>query len=70
MGISRKNIKSDDKKINKSNFYKNEKLFKIDDIDVNKILISKKEQYGTNKSIKSFIGYNDGDDDDIIWPLC
>ena len=66
MGISRKNIKSDDKKINKSNFYKNEKLFKIYDIDVNKILISKKEQYGTNKSIKSFIGYNDGDDDDII----
>ena len=70
MGIRRKSIKSDGKKINKSNFYKNKKLFKIDVIDVNKILISKKEEYGTNKSIKYFIGYNDGDDDDIIRPLC
>ena len=26
------------KKINKSNFYKNKKLFNIDDIDVNKVL--------------------------------
>ena len=34
------------KDINKSNFYKNKKLFKIDDIDVNKILVSKKEPYG------------------------
>ena len=31
------------KKIDKSNFYKNKKLFNIDDIDVNKMLISKKE---------------------------
>ena len=30
-------VNFDDKKINKSNFYKNKKLFKIDDID--KILI-------------------------------
>ena len=30
------------KEINKSNFYKNRKLFKIDDIDVDKILLSKK----------------------------
>ena len=29
--------------INISNFYRNKKLFKIDDIDVNKILVSKKE---------------------------
>ena len=27
-------------------FYKNQKLLKIDDIDVNKILVSKKEPYG------------------------
>ena len=31
----------DDKKINKSNFCKNKKLFNIYDIDVGKILISK-----------------------------
>ena len=35
-----------DKKINKSSFYKNKKLFKIDDIDAGKKLISKKEPYG------------------------
>ena len=37
-----KNIHFDDKKINKSNFYKNKKLCGIDDIDINKILVSKK----------------------------
>ena len=31
------------KEINKSNFYKNRKLFEIDDIDVDKILLSKKD---------------------------
>ena len=31
------------KEINKSNFYKNRKLFKIDDIDIDKILLSKKD---------------------------
>ena len=30
------------KKIAKSNFYKNKELFKVDDTDVDKILISKK----------------------------
>ena len=43
--MSGKNIISDDKKINKSNFYKKEKLFNIYDIDVDKIIISKKESY-------------------------
>ena len=38
-----KNITFDDEKINKSNFYRNKRLFKIDDIDANKILVSKKE---------------------------
>ena len=38
-----KNLNFDDKKINKSNFYRNKKLFNIDDIDANKILVSKKE---------------------------
>ena len=46
-------------KYQKSNFYKIKKLFKIDDVDVNKVLGSRKEPYGTNKSIKYFIAYND-----------
>ena len=37
------------------------------DLDVNKILVSKKESYGTKNSLKYFIGYND---DDAIRPLC
>ena len=45
---------------------KRKKIFNIDDIDVNKILVSKKEQYGKNNSFKYFIGYNDND---IIRPL-
>ena len=39
----------------KSDFYKNKKVIKIDDIDVNKILVSNKEPYGTNKSIKNIL---------------
>ena len=49
--MSEKNITFNDKKINKSNFYKSKKLSKIDGIDVNKILISKKEAYGKKKLI-------------------
>ena len=64
--MSGKSISFNDKKINKSNFYKNKKLFNINDLDVNKILVSKKESYGTKKSLKYFIGYND----DVIRPLC
>ena len=37
------------------------KISSIDDIDVNKILVSKKEQYGKYNSFKYFIGYNDND---------
>ena len=65
--MSGKNINFDDKKINKSNFYENKKLFNIHDIDVNKKLVSKKESYDTKNSFKYFIGYND---DDVIRPLC
>ena len=36
---------------------KTEKVFKINQIDVNKMLVSKKEPYGTNKTIKYFIRY-------------
>ena len=35
------------KKIKKSDFYKNKKVIKIDEIDVNKILVSKEESYGS-----------------------
>ena len=56
-----------DEKINKSNFYKNKKLFHIDDIDVNKTLSSKKESYGTKIWLKYINGYND---DGVIRPLC
>ena len=59
--MSGKNVHFDDKKIRKSNFYKNKKVFQIDDIDVNNILVLKKESYGTKKSLKYFIGYSDND---------
>ena len=64
--MRRNNIIFNDEKINKSNFYKNKKLFNIDDIDVNKILVSNKELYGKKNSFKYFIGYNH---DDVIRPL-
>ena len=41
----------DDKKINKSNFFKNKKPIKIDDIDIDNVLISEKEPYGKKKLI-------------------
>ena len=49
MRMSGKNIIFNDKKIQKIKFYKNKKLSKIDGVDVDKILISKKESYGTRK---------------------
>ena len=61
-----KSINFEDKKINKSNFYKSKKIFNIYDLDVNKVLVSKKESYGTKNSLKYFIGYNDVD---VIRPL-
>ena len=60
--MSGKSINFDDKKILKSDFYNNKnKIFNIDDADVNKILVSKKEQYGKYNPFKYFIGYNDND---------
>ena len=55
------------KKILKSEFYKNEKVTKIDDIDINKVLVSKEEPYGTKNLFKYFIGYNDNN---VIRALC
>ena len=65
--MSGKNINFEDKKFLKSDFYKNKKINSIDDIDVNKILASKKESYGTKNSLKYFIEYNNND---VIRPLC
>ena len=47
--MSRKNIIFNDEKINKSNFYRNKKPFILDDIDVNKLLISKRKRYRKKK---------------------
>ena len=65
--MSGKNINFDDKKIKNVAFTKNKKVIEIDDIDFDKILVSKEEPYGTKNSFKYFIGYNDND---IIRPLC
>ena len=65
--MSGNSISFDNNKILKSDFYNNKKIFNIDHIDVNKILVSKKEQYGKYNSFKYFIGYNDND---VIRPLC
>ena len=59
-------IKFNDKKIKKSDFYKNKKIFNISDIDINNILVSKKEKYGKYNSFQHFIGYNDNN---VIKPL-
>ena len=51
----------------KSINFEDKKIFKIHDLDVNKILVSKKESYRTKNSLKYFIGYNN---DNVIRPLC
>ena len=62
-----KNKNFDDKKIKKVTFTKTKKAFQLLDIDVNEILVSKKESYGTKNALKYFIGCNDND---VIRPLC
>ena len=52
--MSGKNINFDDKK-KKSNFYKNKNAFQIDDVDVNKILVSKKEPNGTKNALNTLL---------------
>ena len=56
--MSGKNVNFEGKKINKS---------KVDDIDVNKMLVSELESYAIKSSLKYFIGYNDND---VIRLLC
>ena len=56
--MSEKTINFGDKKINKKDYYNNKRQFNIEDIDINKILISKPEIYEKNMR-KYIIGYND-----------
>ena len=42
-------------------------MLKIEDIDINKIFISKKESYGAKNAIKYFIGYIDNNE---TKPMC
>ena len=65
--MSTRIIDFNDKKIKKSDFCnKNKKIFNTSDIDINKILVSKKETYGKYNSFKYFIGYNDNN---VVRPL-
>ena len=65
--MNEKNINFDNKNIKKSDFCnKSKNIFNVDNIDVNKILVSEKEQYGKYNSSKYFIGYNDNG---VIRPL-
>ena len=57
--MSEKNVSLREQEIKKSDFCKNKNAVKMDDIDVNKILVSKEEPYGTKNSFKYFTGYND-----------
>ena len=60
--MSKNNINFDNKKIKKKRLLQQkQKIFNKDDIDVNKILVSKREQYGKYNSFKYFIGYDDND---------
>ena len=65
--MSGKNINFDNKGNLKSDFYKKKTVNKIDNADVNKVLVSNEEPYGTKNSFKYFIRYNDND---FIMPLC
>ena len=49
--MSGKNINFDDEKVRKSNFYNNKKIYKIEAIDANHALVSKKESYGNKNSL-------------------
>ena len=54
--MSGKKIILNDKKITRSNFYKNKKLFKIDDINVSKILVSKRKSFSKKTHLNTLLG--------------
>ena len=64
--MNAKNINFDDKK-NFKKWLLQKTIFNVDDTDVNKILVSKKETYRKYNLLKYFIGYNDND---VIRPFC
>ena len=64
--MSGKSIKFGGEKVNKSKFCKNKKPFRAEDININKLLVSKKETY-CEKPFRYLIRCNDGD---VIRPLC
>ena len=53
--MSGNNVNFGGKKIKKRNFYENKKVIKIDDIHVNKILVSKEEPYGSKKILNTLL---------------
>lgn len=55
------------KRLTRETFIEIKKLFKIDGIDIDKILVSKEEPYGKKKSFKYYIGC---DNHDYFGPLC
>ena len=64
--MNRKNINFNNEKRKKSDLYKIKKIFNIDIIDANKILVSEKETYSKYNSFKFFIGYHDNG---VVRPL-
>ena len=53
--MSGKEINFENKKTIKNELYKSKKLFKIEDIDINKISVSKKEPYGTKNHLNTLL---------------
>ena len=54
--MSGNNINFEDKKIKKSNFYKNKKINRIDDIGINKILVLKKNHTAQRIHLNTLLG--------------
>ena len=59
-------MKVDDAEIEGYKFHRNKSLISINDIDINKIVVSNKLPFG-NQDFKYFIGYKDSEK---IRPLC
>ena len=60
--MSKKDLVFGDKKINNNISIKCKQLMNINNVDINKTLISKKESYGIKGTFEPFIGYEDNDD--------
>ena len=54
-GVSGKNINFGDEKIKKINLFKNKNVINIDDIDLNKILVSEEDPYGTKNPLNTLL---------------